>query len=104
MDQFDRLPPEARRWIAAAALPWSAQSVRRLWDRLHRETGGDLATILARLDAAERRMLMRDDRTADIVRLSCYCQDNGVYQWGATPSPSRLHIGAGATSNEPSEG
>lgn len=60
MDQFDRLPPEARRWIATATLPWSARSVRRLWDRLHRETGGDLGGIIARMDAVERRALTRD--------------------------------------------
>lgn len=60
MDQYDRLPAEARAWIAAAALPWSAHSVRRLWDRLSIETGGDLAIIRARMDAAERRMLGRD--------------------------------------------
>ncbi|WP_295045584.1 DUF6525 family protein [uncultured Paracoccus sp.] len=62
MDRFDRLPPEARRWLASAALPWSARSVLRLWHRLHAECGGDPARITARLDRAERRMLERDRR------------------------------------------
>lgn len=60
MDRYDRLPPELRRWITTAALPWSASSVLRLWSRLHRETGGDVAAMTARLDQAERRMLDRD--------------------------------------------
>ncbi|WP_276617454.1 DUF6525 family protein [Qingshengfaniella alkalisoli] len=33
MASFDGLPPELRRWLAQAALPWSAHSARRLWRR-----------------------------------------------------------------------
>ena len=60
MQRYDRLPPHLRRWLANAALPWSAHSVLRLWQRLHRETGGDMARIVQRLDLAEPRMLARD--------------------------------------------
>ncbi|MDS9468490.1 DUF6525 family protein [Paracoccus sp. MBLB3053] len=60
MDRYDRLPAELRRWLANAALPWSAQSVLRVWTRLHRETGGDTDRMIRRMDQAEQRMLMRD--------------------------------------------
>ncbi|MFT3690780.1 DUF6525 family protein [Paenirhodobacter sp.] len=60
MDRYDRLPPELRGWLARAALPWSAQSVARLWERHLRETQGDTMAALARLDLAERRMLAKD--------------------------------------------
>lgn len=60
MERYDRLPPALRRWLAAAALPWSAQSALRLWSRYAREVGGDTGAILMRLDRAERRMLARD--------------------------------------------
>ena len=60
MDRYDRLPAELRRWLAGAALPWSAGSALRLWRRLDRETGGDVARMLRRLELAERRMLARD--------------------------------------------
>lgn len=60
MDRYDRLPPDLRNWLARAALPWSPKSVLRLWLRLHRETGGNTALILRRLDLAEMRMLAKD--------------------------------------------
>ncbi|MCZ0962456.1 DUF6525 family protein [Paracoccus benzoatiresistens] len=60
MDHYDRLPPELRTWLAAAALPWSPRSVLRLWDRLLREMRGDVEAVLARLDRAERKMLAKD--------------------------------------------
>ncbi len=60
MDRFDRLPPDLRRWLSQAVLPWSPHSALRLWQRLMRETGGDLAVMLARLDQAEQRLLLRD--------------------------------------------
>jgi hypothetical protein len=58
--EFDRLPPALRRWLAQAALPWSARSVRRLWGRVLRESGGDEARALARLDAIEAARLKRE--------------------------------------------
>ena len=60
MELYDRLPPGLRHWLAGAALPWSPQSALRLWNRLHRETGGDTAAVLSRLDLAQARLLARD--------------------------------------------
>jgi hypothetical protein len=60
MSAYDALPPEARRWLAAAALPWSAQSVARLWRRALLETKGDMDAAARRLSAAEQRLLARD--------------------------------------------
>jgi hypothetical protein len=59
MAEFDRLPPDLRRWLAQAALPWSAASALRLWRRALTE-GGDPMLALARLDRAERATLARD--------------------------------------------
>lgn len=60
MELYDRLPPDLRRWLAGAALPWSPHSALRLWNRLHRETGGDTAAVLSRLDQTQARLLARD--------------------------------------------
>lgn len=62
MERFDRLPPELRRWLTQAALPWSPHSALRLWTRLQRETGGDLTRMLERLNQAEQRLISRDAR------------------------------------------
>lgn len=59
MSAFDRLPPELRRWLHGAALPWSAASALRLWRRAL-AVSGDVAAARARLDAAEARCLARD--------------------------------------------
>ena len=59
MAAYDRLPPELRRWLAGAALPWSAASALRLWQRALRDCG-DAQAALARLDRAERATLARD--------------------------------------------
>jgi hypothetical protein len=59
MRDHDALPPDLRRWATAAALPWSARSLRRLWDRALRQTGCR-AAALATLDAAEARALGRE--------------------------------------------
>lgn len=60
MAAYDRLPPELRRWLAQAALPWSPQSVARLWSRALREAGGDRHQAQARLDRAEAQRLAQD--------------------------------------------
>lgn len=60
MRAHDRLPPDLRRWIAEAALPWSAASVLRLWRKALAEAGGDPQAACARLDAAQARLLARD--------------------------------------------
>jgi hypothetical protein len=60
MQAFDRLPDELRHWLHGAALPWSAASVLRLWQRALAETKGDRRAARARLDRAEARLLARD--------------------------------------------
>lgn len=60
MRAYDALPGPARRWLAAAKLPWSARSVARLWARALREERGSVAAVLARLEAAEQRLLAKD--------------------------------------------
>lgn len=60
MCEFDALPSDLRRWLAGAVLPWSAASVRRVWNRALRASGGDAAMARAALGAAERRRLARD--------------------------------------------
>lgn len=58
--EFDHLPGPLRRWLAQAALPWSARSVRAVWARALRAAGGCEAAALARLDRIEARALARE--------------------------------------------
>ena len=60
MQAYDALPQDVRHWLATAALPWSPQSVARLWRRAMREANGCKHRATARLDAAEQRLLERD--------------------------------------------
>ncbi len=62
MRRFDRLPPELRRWLHDAALPWSAASAQKLWTRALRRAGGDAAAAQELLDRAQARALARDAR------------------------------------------
>lgn len=59
MAAHDNLPAPLRHWASHAALPWSADSLRRLWSRALAETGSTDAA-LARLSAAEARSLRRE--------------------------------------------
>ncbi len=59
MAAYDRLPPDLRLWLAGAALPWSAASVLRLWDRALRDTGCAKAAR-DRLARAEAKTLARE--------------------------------------------
>lgn len=59
MRDHDRLPPELRQWAIHAALPWSARSLVRVWNKALRETGST-AAALARLSAVEAQTLARD--------------------------------------------
>ncbi len=60
MRAYDALPPELRQWLAAACLPWSPASAKRIWIR----AGGthNPEATKTRLDAIERAMLKRDAR------------------------------------------
>lgn len=59
MRDFDRLPPELRRWVAQAALPWSPQSCLALWNKQKRR-GLPAQQILSHLDQIEAARLSRD--------------------------------------------
>ena len=59
MAAHDRLPDDLRRWASLAALPWSASSLLRIWQRALRETCCPDAA-LARLSRAEARTLARE--------------------------------------------
>ncbi len=59
MSAYDRLPGALRRWLAQAALPWSAASALRLWQRALRDSGCESAA-LARLEAAQSRLIAQD--------------------------------------------
>jgi Family of unknown function (DUF6525) len=59
MDEFDRLPLELRRWLANAALPWSAASALRIWRRTLKKTG-DSSTAIAHLKVVEQGTLCRE--------------------------------------------
>lgn len=59
MRAYDRLPPDLRRWLAGAALPWSPASCRRIWTRATAR-GVPPEAITALLDAAEARTLSRE--------------------------------------------
>jgi hypothetical protein len=59
MQDYDRLPPELRAWLAQAALPWSVRSVRKLWAQAkRRHPTADAA--LRHLTQLETRALHRD--------------------------------------------
>lgn len=59
MSAYDRLPPDLRTWLAGAALPWSAASVLRIWQKALRETGCT-QTARDRLARAEQKTLARE--------------------------------------------
>lgn len=59
MDAFDGLPAPVRQWVAQAALPWSPNSVRRIWSK-SRAKGLSDADALLSLAEAEARTLARD--------------------------------------------
>ena len=59
MAEFDLLPAPLRGWLRGAALPWSARSARRVWDKALLETGCE-QQALARLTKAERQTLAKE--------------------------------------------
>lgn len=58
MRAHDRLPAPLRRWLTTAALPWSAKSARRIWEREVGRSGVDGA--LRRLAEVEAATLARE--------------------------------------------
>lgn len=59
MAEFDSLPPELRRWLAGAALPWSPRSALRAYTRALSDLRAPQAA-LAHLDALQAARLRRD--------------------------------------------
>lgn len=66
MRLYNSLPPDLRRWMAAAALPWSPASCRRLWQEAL-ASGAAADEALARLDRAERATLRREAAGAQAI-------------------------------------
>ena len=60
MAQHDRLPPELRAWLTQAALPWSAHSALKLWQRKLRAVGGDASRAQDALSRVEAALIARD--------------------------------------------
>lgn len=59
MQEYDRLPAHLRGWLAQAARPWRARSVRHSYEKALART--DCVTqALAELDALEARLLAKD--------------------------------------------
>lgn len=60
MRAYDSLPPALRGWLSRAALPWSARSALRAFNRALARHDGDVQAALARLDQLEASTLLRD--------------------------------------------
>ena len=60
MHAYDTLPAPLRQWVAQAALPWSAPSVKRAWNRALARHDGDEAHALEYMTRAEARSLNKD--------------------------------------------
>ena len=68
MQAYDSLPAPLRHWLSQAALPWSPQSVRRIWVKSRAKGLSDEET-LHRLNRAEAQTLARDRQsTLAVVR------------------------------------
>lgn len=61
MRAFDALPPELRRWMANATLPWSPASCEKIW-RKSRAAGESVEATCLRLGRAETATLQRAHR------------------------------------------
>lgn len=61
MRAYDDLPPELRRWIAGAVLPWCPRSCARIWAKAQRK-GLELEARLDMLSRAEANHLARDQK------------------------------------------
>ena len=59
MTAYDALPPPLRCWLAAAALPWSPQSCKRIWDKA-RSKGLSVDDAITLLTTTEQKTLSRD--------------------------------------------
>ncbi|WP_302477947.1 DUF6525 family protein [Ruegeria atlantica] len=58
MQAYDALPPQLRKWLAQACLPWSPTSALKIWNNAG--GGDDPSAAIVRLDSVEQAMLRRD--------------------------------------------
>ncbi|WP_275393124.1 DUF6525 family protein [Aliiroseovarius sp. Z3] len=61
MREYDRLPPELRKWLATAILPWGPRSVHRAYDRAVARTR-DKTRALQELDRIQNGLVAKDAR------------------------------------------
>ena len=59
MSEFDGLPPELRRWLANAILPWSARSVKKAYRKAKSDLG-NTASALNKLNQIEAKLIAKD--------------------------------------------
>ncbi|MEL6960034.1 MAG: DUF6525 family protein [Pseudomonadota bacterium] len=59
MQDYDRLPPELRAWMADAKLPWRAKSVLTSYRKAYAKSG-DVGQAIRDLSALEARLLAKD--------------------------------------------
>ena len=59
MHEYDRLPADLRTWLSTAALPWSAKSVQKAFDKAYAKTR-DRAKALRELDRLQTRLIAKD--------------------------------------------
>lgn len=57
---YDALPAPLRQWLAEAAMPWSPRSALRIWQRVLRRSGGDVARAQAEMSRIEAERLAED--------------------------------------------
>lgn len=62
MRSYDALPTPLRQWLAQAALPWSPESARKIWNRAQSK-GFNPDEALALLARAESKTLASERRT-----------------------------------------
>lgn len=59
MRAYDSLPTDLRAWLSNAALPWSARSVKRAYDKAMSKTG-NRALAFQELDRLQARLIAKD--------------------------------------------
>ncbi|AXT21434.1 hypothetical protein D1822_00680 [Phaeobacter inhibens] len=59
MQDYDCLPPDLRRWISSAVLPWSAKSVHRTFNKALARTG-DRTHAFGELNRIQRKLTAKD--------------------------------------------
>lgn len=60
MSEYDALPVELRQWLSGAALPWSPHSVRKLWQKALRNSGGQKDAALDFMSTCEHNAIKKD--------------------------------------------